>query len=227
MASSFSRRSELLLPTRAAPLPQPSTTFTFQPPQNPYAAFGTPPPPAPAPIPTIRLTTATPAQSSASGSPLAPRESPRAKLVPKRSKLSLLVSKKDKAAQDMSDIVRRVGAAQDTSRSFDIYVDPTDDPEIGEIVVVQRKKSRVALGDIGWALNVDAAVSQVAAKSKEREPSKEKEKNKEKENKENTEEKGNWWTRTMGRGRKDSKEKEKEPRGRSKCSCCTRLPNLY
>jgi serine/arginine repetitive matrix protein 2 len=56
---------------------------------------------------------------------------------------------KDKA-KDLSDVLRRVGAPPPpaSARGFEIYVDPADDPEIGEIVIVKRKKSRAALESV-------------------------------------------------------------------------------
>jgi hypothetical protein len=102
-------------------------------------------------------------------------------------------------------VVRRVGASNSNrngSSGIEIYVDPTPDPEIGEIVVVKKKKSRVALDGMRWgpALGEVTNVPHV----------KEKETKKVKENtlKVNVDEKGGWWS--IRRGRKDSKEKEKE-----------------
>jgi len=33
---------------------------------------------------------------------------------------------------------------------FEIYVDPTNDPDIGEILMVKTKKSRLALDGMHW-----------------------------------------------------------------------------
>ena len=33
---------------------------------------------------------------------------------------------------------------------YDIYVDQTDDPDIGEILVVRKKKSRAGLDGVSW-----------------------------------------------------------------------------
>ncbi|KAF8996425.1 hypothetical protein BDQ17DRAFT_1364414, partial [Cyathus striatus] len=73
----------------------------------------------------------------------------RKKLVPKKSKLGLLSS--ERGAKDLSDVARRVGATGSTARGgFEIYVDPTEDPEMGDIVMVKKKKSRAALDGLAW-----------------------------------------------------------------------------
>jgi hypothetical protein len=69
--------------------------------------------------------------------------SPKKRLVPKKeSNLSLLSAvgrDKDKdKGKDLSDVLRRVSASA-SARGFEIYVDPTYDPEIGEIVMVKKK----------------------------------------------------------------------------------------
>ncbi|KAL5532249.1 hypothetical protein ACEPAF_5818 [Sanghuangporus sanghuang] len=110
-------------------------------------------------LPTIRVTTATPsATDTHSSSPstaniLAPKIelAPRKRLVPKKSKLSLLGGTKKEKNKDFSDVARHVGAHSPTlGRSFEIYVDPADDPDIGEIVVLKKKKSRVGLNEVQW-----------------------------------------------------------------------------
>lgn len=185
-------------------------------------------------IPSIRLISATPSATGMSSegnstiinrsidsswasvpSPLAPRAdpTPKKRLVPKKSKLSMLgvgssgKDKSDKANKDFSDVVRRVGAAGGTTSTrggFEIYVDPTDDPEIGEIVMVKKKKSRVGLdgmrwGALGEVTNVPQ-VTQMQPKDLKEAPGLLKVKQEEGS--------GRWWS--IGRGRKDSKEKEKE-----------------
>jgi hypothetical protein len=78
---------------------------------------------------------------------------------------------------------------------FEIYVDPTDDPELGEILVVKKKKSRPGLDGMNWGtLGEVTNVPLVTPK----EPML----------KVKMEEKDKWWS--IGRGRKDSKEKVKE-----------------
>ncbi|PBK61490.1 hypothetical protein ARMSODRAFT_1025623 [Armillaria solidipes] len=145
-----------------------------------------------------------PAAAWASPSALAPRPTevtPRKRLVPKKSKLGLLGAggavKEREKTRDFSDVVRRVGGdASSTRGGFEIYVDPTEDPDIGEIVLVKRKKSRAALDGMRWGGGPMAEVTNVpSAKTK----------TKEKEKEEGAKEK--WWA--IGRGRKDSKEKDK------------------
>ncbi|KAK7047178.1 hypothetical protein VNI00_006844 [Paramarasmius palmivorus] len=174
-------------------------------------------------VPSIRLIAATPSASGLSSeantsintswstvpsvpSPLAPRDNevPRRKLVPKKSKLGLLGSSgnkdKDKErGKDLSDVIRRVGGSSSARRGFDIYVDPTDDPEMEEIIMIKKKKSRAGLDGLRWGsggpleevTNIPSAPQPVTNATKVKSEGKEK-----------------WWT--IGRGRKDSKEKEKE-----------------
>lgn len=192
-------------------------TFTATPPTHPKV------------IPSIRLISATPSaagnSSTASTSsvnnysyenswasiptPLAPKAdspAPRTRLVPKKSKLSLLGvggREKDKG-KDLSDVVRRVGGSASTRGGFKIYVDPTVDDEIGEIVMVKKKKSRVALDGMRWgALGEVTNVPAVTAPQKPSALLKVK-----------GEEKDKWWS--IGRGRKDSKEKTKETKPQEK-----------
>ncbi|KAK0475256.1 hypothetical protein IW261DRAFT_1422569 [Armillaria novae-zelandiae] len=147
-----------------------------------------------------------PADLWASASALAPHPTevtPRKRLVPKKSKLGLLGAggavKEREKTRDFSDVVRRVGGDASSARGgFEIYVDPIEDPDIGEIVLVKRKKSRAALDGMTWGGGPMAEVTNVpSAKTKTREKEKEKE--------EGAKEK--WWA--IGRGRKDSKEKDK------------------
>lgn len=181
----------------------------------------TTPPQAGPPIPSIRLISATPSatgfSSEASTSlnrsleeswatmpvPMASKSDvpSRKRLVPKKSKLGILNMGRDKEknrGKDLSDVVRRVGADSFSARGgFEIFVDPTDDPDIGEIVMVKKKKSRLAINGMAWgALNEVTNVPKVPPKDS---APLQKVKNEEKEK---------WWT--LGRGRKDSKEKTKE-----------------
>ncbi|KAI0064426.1 hypothetical protein BV25DRAFT_322323 [Artomyces pyxidatus] len=136
-------------------------------------------------------------------SPLAPKQeepAARKRLVPKKSKLGLLVGSKSSKTQsqergkDLSDVVRRVGGTASAGRGgFEIYVDPTHDPELGEILMVKKKKSRAALdglrwGPLGEVTNVPSGSSSTLLKPK-------------------AEEKEKWWS--IGKGRKDSKDKTK------------------
>jgi serine/arginine repetitive matrix protein 2 len=125
-------------------------------------------------IPSIRLHAATSAMAGldsdaptamgsfagaapAVASPLAPRAptDTRPRVVPKKSKLSLLAGRNATKTRenDLSDVARRVGApaSASTGRGFEIYVDPANDSDVGEIVVVKKQKSRTALGSIGWS----------------------------------------------------------------------------
>lgn len=219
------RKMPLLARTQAAG----STNTTATPPHNLQAG-----PQAPThPIPSIRLISATPSATGLSSeasvsfsrsleeswatmpsipSPLTPKaEEPlRKKLVPKKSKLSILGvgmgrSDRDKG-KDLSDVVRRVGAANTASTrgGFEIYVDPTIDPDIGEIVMVKKKKSRAALDGMAWGplgevTNVPKVEPTSTTQSKKEAPGLLKVKN---------EDEKKWWS--IGRGRKDSKEKAKE-----------------
>jgi serine/arginine repetitive matrix protein 2 len=159
---------------------------------------------------------------------LAPRteDAPKRRLVPKKSKLSLLANvgtKKDKG-KDLSDVVRRVGADVSVNGSasarggFEIYVDPTDDPDMGEIVMIKRQKSRGAINGMRWGSG--GALGEVtnvpkAPKDKENKPPAAVEKLKPGDSGSQK-----WWS--IGRGRKDSKEKgsetEKEKEKKSKRS---------
>ncbi|KAF9219060.1 hypothetical protein BS17DRAFT_439592 [Gyrodon lividus] len=177
-------------------------------------------------VPTIRLTAATPSEANAprhvtSVAPwttetapviIAPKSTAggvpsRKRLVPKKSKLGLLGSSSARERnQDFSDVVRRVGggSANGGSGGFEIYVDPANDPDIGEILMVKKKKSRVALDGMQWG-----TLGEVTNISSVTRP-KEKGGKKEKENllKVKVDENQKWWS--IGRGRKDSKEKEKD-----------------
>ncbi|KAH9837979.1 uncharacterized protein C8Q71DRAFT_898946 [Rhodofomes roseus] len=181
-------------------------------------------------MPTIRLISATPSATGsaadasgstslssiapfAASSPLAPRptsEAPRKRLVPKKSKLGLLAgvasSKlKDKATKDFSDVVRRVGGDPTSTSSgrggFEIYVDHAEDEELGEILVVKKKKSRMGLDSLRWGgalgevTNVPPAAQKEGKAGETLLPVK-------------VEENQKWWS--ISRGRKDSKGKEKE-----------------
>jgi serine/arginine repetitive matrix protein 2 len=184
-------------------------------------------------VPSIRLVAATPSNAGSSfesnvSSPtfhvpqasslpavpetiLAPSPAPRKRLVPKKSKLGLLGGTAKAKERDLTDIVRRVGAAPESARGgFEVFVDPTEDPDIGEIVMVKKKKSRVALDSIfGDATNAPAPVHGLPAKKQSTGPMgllkrstgaasvlKSEDENQQK-----------WWT--IGRGRKDSKPKAK------------------
>ncbi|KAF8839757.1 hypothetical protein BDN67DRAFT_736710 [Paxillus ammoniavirescens] len=178
-------------------------------------------------VPTIRLTAATPSEANAShripsvapwttdepaSVSIAPKqtaggEPSRKRLVPKKSKLGLLVSCSTKERnQDFSDVVRRVGGGfvGNGSGGFEIYVDPANDPDIGEILMVKKKKSRVALDGMQWGTLGEVTNVPSVAKPKEKGGKKDKENLL----KVKVDENQKWWS--IGRGRKDSKEKEKD-----------------
>lgn len=174
-------------------------------------------------VPTIRLISATPSATGSAAdastslsaiapfasSPLAPRvDSPasRKRLIPKKSKLGLLTGggkNKEKSTKDFSDVVRRVGSntASTGGGGFEIYVDHADDPDLGEIVVVKKKKSRLGLDGMKWGALGE--VTNVPSAPKER-------KNTAVEHllKVKGDDSQKWWS--IGRGRKDSKGKDKE-----------------
>lgn len=209
MSSSFSQNSELLLPRRSAKA-RPASYYAHLEEDLTPAPVSDASLDTPVQMPRVRVTTA---------SPLAPRGEPRAaKLKPKRSKLSMILKPKDKAA-DPSTAAPRVSTISEAPRSFEVYTDPADDPEIGEIVVVQRKKSRAALGDVSWGNNAETELTVKstidATKLRKRRSSK----NLAKENKDG-EDKAGWWSRTIGRGQKEEEANTDSDvkQGRSKCA---------
>ncbi|KAI0339201.1 hypothetical protein BDW22DRAFT_606971 [Trametopsis cervina] len=172
-------------------------------------------------IPTIRFIAATPSEQNISrsavapfaSSPLAPRQdkdTPRKRLVPKKSKLGLLggSKSKEKSTKDFSDVLRRVGAdtPSNSRGGFEIYVDHDEDADMGSIVVVKKKKSRLGINGMKWGALGE--VTNVPSAPKEK-PSQE--------NllKVKGDENQKWWS--IGRGRKDTKEKSSEkPQVRAK-----------
>ncbi|KAF8269417.1 hypothetical protein EI94DRAFT_1725227 [Lactarius quietus] len=176
--------------------------------------------PEPTPIPTIRLVSAIPSavgSAPALGDPLASqspslspsiplapkqdRQAPRRRLVPKKSKLGLLVSgkgSKTNGKHDLSDVVRRVGGSASTASvgksGFEIYVEPVPQSQIGvdEVLMVKKKKSRASLSALKWGAlgEVTNTVQSKDTTQTVRLKNEDKEK---------------WWT--IGRGRKDSKDK--------------------
>ena len=216
------------------------------------------------PIPTIRLVDATPStlgppsdvstsaiyntfDPSSTSLPLAPRplttsNASRKRLVPKKSKLGLLgagKSNKERSQNDFSDVVRRIGGTTSAGQDgYEIYVDHTEDPDLEEIVLVKRKKSRVGLDAVAWGLDegnmgnvLKPKPSANALKSNASENALKpksstnilKPKSKDKENsvraqpiehllKPKADENQKWWS--IGRGRKDAKEQKVS---RSKC----------
>ena len=155
-----------------------------------------------------------------------PESAPKRRLVPKKSKLGLLnvVNHKDKRPIDSSS----TGHHDAGDQSFDIYVDSTIDPDIGEILMVKKKKSRAALdgmrwGPLGEVTNVPASSGDIKnEKPKEAiqplQPSAIL--------KVKGEENNKWWS--IGRGRRDSKDrsvkegKENKQQARAKCMVVSR-----
>ena len=150
-----------------------------------------------------------------------PESAPKRRLVPKKSKLGLLnvVNHKDKRPTDSGG----TGHYDAGDQSFDIYIDPTIDPDIGEILMVKKKKSRAALdgmrwGPMGEVTNVPASSSDVKnEKLKEAKQSLQPSAV----SKVKGEENSKWWS--IGRGRRDSKDKsvkegkENMQHARAKC----------
>jgi hypothetical protein len=216
------------------------------------------------PVPTIRLFDANPSDVGASSdartpaaynaydlpstsSPISPRplttsNASRKRLVPKKSKLGLLGAvkgNKERSQNDFSDVVRRIGGITSAGPGgYEIYVDHTEDPDLEEIVLVKKKKSRLGLDAVAWGasqentgtLKPKTSSNALKPKSSENVPKLKssvnvpKSKSKDKENsikakpvehllKPKSDESQKWWS--IGRGRKDSKE-QKEPR-LSKC----------
>jgi hypothetical protein len=106
--------------------------------------------------------------------------------------------------KDSSVISDQMGADNPSTREgFEIFVDPTNDPEFNDVLVVKKQKSRGALNGMNWGAlgevtnvpNVprDGPAPSGMPKSKEEDKK--------------------WWS--IGRGRKDSKNKENAKR--SKC----------
>ncbi|KAJ8520630.1 hypothetical protein ONZ45_g2582 [Pleurotus djamor] len=175
-------------------------------------SWASPQPPAPTSIlPTASFASLKPKASTSSLNPTSKR-----RLVPKKSKLSILgIGSNNNSAQsgstatvipgqpsdrdkDLSDVLRRVGANGGSTKGksgIEIYVDPTEDPEFGELVVVRKKKSRVGLDDVSWGgesnggmpLREKSNTIQTTTIGKAQEGGKDK-----------------WWS--IGRGRKESKE---------------------
>lgn len=224
----------------------------------PWDSIPQPPPPTAAPlkkkpsklVPKASKTALSDASSSGA-----------ARLAPKKSKRRLLGSlgsalpnsnKENARGKDFSDVIRRVASGNASQQSlvgsaklrggFDIYVDPSADPEMSDILVVKKQKSRAALNSMGWGpagVNVSRdALGEVTNHGHE---VREKEV-KGKEVKEGSgtlskvkgEEDRKWWS--IGRGRKELKDEKKEkenveavvPPKRSQSKCYALLsPPLF
>lgn len=151
--------------------------------------------------PFIDTSFTSPSETVSPPTPLAPKndsQAPRRRLVPKKSKLGLLVSgKRSKTPEnnDLSDVVRRVGVTAGTAsvakNGSEIYVDPTAQSEVGEVLMVKKKKSRAALSALKWGILAEVTHSA---------PSKDQTQGVRLKN----EDKEKWWS--IGRGQKDSKD---------------------
>ncbi|KZT06716.1 uncharacterized protein LAESUDRAFT_149730 [Laetiporus sulphureus 93-53] len=208
MSCCYQARSMPNTPSRSSSIPESSSSSS-------QAHSATPPPPRD--IPSIRLLSATPYRAGdasdasmstqhtppSSSSSIAPRSEARSKhLVPKKSKLQSTGSKsKEKLKNDFSSAVRRVSgasASQSADRGgFDIYVDHTDDPDLEEVVVVKKRKSRRGLDNISWDTLGDVTNTPPGQKDG---PSKPKPKVKEDSDK--------WWS--FGHSHEGAKVQEKE-----------------
>ncbi|KAI9454192.1 hypothetical protein F5148DRAFT_1288750 [Russula earlei] len=144
--------------------------------------------------------TSSPFVSVSPPTPLAPKDTQasRKRLVPKRSRLGLLVSGKRSRTpdkDDLSDVVRRVGGSTATASGaksgFEIFVNSTAPSEVGEVLMVKKKKSRVALSGLKWG-----TLAEVTNSCPSRDSSKAV--------KLKSEDKEKWWS--IGRGRKDFNE---------------------
>jgi hypothetical protein len=131
------------------------------------------------------------------------RDSQHKILHPKKSKLDLLAG--SQRNDEFSDITCRLGLANPPNGS-DIYVDPTYDPDIGDIIVVKKEKACSELDSIRWALGDKTNAGGPSSEEKEKT-------GKEKKGKSKGEEKERWWM--IGQGRKDSK----EPKNKNQSKC--------
>jgi len=131
--------------------------------------------------------------TSASPSIISPKpDAPtRKRLVPKKSKLALLGVGSKGEAKNLSGDDRRDRAS--TCRSFNIHIDQINDPELEDVIVVKRLKSRKALKGLKWdplgeVTNVQDVPRGYPASNDTSKAVQDKK----------------WWS--IGRGRKDSKE---------------------
>ena len=135
-------------------------------------------------------------------------EHSRKNLVLKKSKLGVLSIGWDKEKTvlkifPMSSVAFVPPPSAFSRGGFKIYVDPTIDPDFGEIVIVKKKKSHVALDGMSWDALGEATNVPKFAQVKPQPVTKE--------NpamlKVKAEEERKWWS--IGQERKNSKEQEK------------------
>ncbi|TDL25259.1 hypothetical protein BD410DRAFT_837470 [Rickenella mellea] len=120
----FTMRGTLLSRTPATRAPSPRPNFTAPPPPIPTIHLRTV-------APCINITIASSVQSPPSTS------SPRKRVIPKKSKLSLLPgTSRGRVGLGSPEVASAM-------RSFDICVDVADDPDIGKIFIVKREKPRL------------------------------------------------------------------------------------
>ncbi|PCH37125.1 hypothetical protein WOLCODRAFT_140718 [Wolfiporia cocos MD-104 SS10] len=136
---------------------------------------------------------------------LAPRtDAPRKRIVPKKSKLAQLAGKtKERVNRDFSGVVRRVSGDSSSRgpRGYDIYVHQADEPDIEEVVIVKKRKSRLGLDGLKWGPLSEAT----NASAVQEEP---RDNILDHQSKGKGDDSQKWWS--IGRGRKDSKGKDKE-----------------
>jgi serine/arginine repetitive matrix protein 2 len=213
--------------------------------------------PSPSAIPSIRLVTSVPSATGLSSdanssfnfnnstsfegsswgsipsSVLAPKpdSAPKRRLVPKKSKLGLLnvVSNKGKENGQTSNLGNSssAGCQDGGNRSFDVYVDPTIDPDIGEIMMVKKKKSRAALdgmhwGPLGEVTNIPASSSSAVKNENAKEDTATRPLQPSAVLKLKGEEKDKWWS--IGRGRNSVKEGKENRRRKCKLVCLNTFP---
>ena len=145
---------------------------------------------------------------------LAPKhdtQAPRRRLVPKKSKLGLLVTRKSSKVReknDHSDIVPCVGGCSGPTSvgkgGFEIYVDPVAHSEVNEVHMVKKKKSRAALSGLKWGTLRE--VTNTAPPKNPLQTVRLKNEDKEK-----------WWS--IGRGRKDPKDKRIDEKENLRVNC--------
>ena len=94
-------------------------------------------------------------------------------------------------------------------RGFEIYVDPTVDPDVGEIMIVKKKKYRIPLDAMSWGALTDTTNAPESHPATNENPAL----------KVKNDEEKRWWT--IGRGRKDWKEKVRSKAKENKISTTT------
>jgi serine/arginine repetitive matrix protein 2 len=118
----------------------------------------------------------------------------------------LLVGSRDRGKENVKrdthlDAARREDISTDEHlgkiRDVERFANPADDPDIGEIIVVRRKKSRAALDGLQWDAAALTEATNATSAQKEGAPLKVKIEDKDMQK---------WWS--IGRGVKELKEKK-------------------